>query len=78
MRHLPLTLSGVGPTWSISVCHVRPVMQAEQVKSYITTTGPITSELLAIIALRNQEQLVGRCVSIIQNNIALAEAFFAK
>lgn len=54
------------------------LLQAENVKSYITTTGPIMSELLAIIALRNQEYLVGRCAEIIRKNIAVAGAFFAR
>jgi hypothetical protein len=52
------------------------LLQAENIKSYITTTGPIISELLAVMALRNQQQLVGRCVSIIQDNLNAAADFF--
>jgi hypothetical protein len=54
------------------------LLQAECVKSYITTTGPIMSELLAIVALRNQQQLVQRCVRIIQDNMAAAAEFFQR
>ncbi|KAF6265518.1 pyridoxal phosphate-dependent transferase [Scenedesmus sp. NREL 46B-D3] len=52
------------------------LQQAECVKSYITTTGPIMSELLAVVALRNQQQLVGRCVGVIRDNLAAAAHFF--
>jgi hypothetical protein len=52
------------------------LLQAENIKSYITTTGPIMSELLAVVALRNQQHLVGRCVGIIQDNLAAAADFF--
>jgi hypothetical protein len=54
------------------------LLQAENVKSYVTTTGPIMSELLAVVALRNQQQLVARCVGIIRDNMAAADDFFAR
>lgn len=68
-------LQGLRAGWL--VCRDTALLaQAECVKSYITTTGPIVSELLAVVALRNEEQLVGRCAGIIQENLATAAAFF--
>lgn len=52
--------------------------QAERVKSYITTTGPIISEVLAVVALKNERQLVGRCVDIIRGNLEVAAGFFSR
>ena len=47
-------------------------------KSYITTTGNIMSETLAIIALRNQDVLVGGCRDICTTNMKLAADFFER
>jgi hypothetical protein len=57
------------------VLHLLVSLKAECVKSYITTTGNIMSETLAVIALRNQEQLVGACRDIITTNIKHADEF---
>ncbi|WIA22776.1 hypothetical protein OEZ86_009731 [Tetradesmus obliquus] len=68
-------LQGLRAGWL--VCRDKALLaQVECVKSYITTTGPIMSELLAVVALRNEQQLVGRCAGIIQDNLATAAAFF--
>lgn len=47
------------------------------VKDYTTICNSAPSEILAIIALQNKEQIVQRNIKIIQANIAHAERFFA-
>lgn len=61
------------------VCRQRVLLeQAERVKSYISTTGTATSELLAAIGLRNEAALVGRCRGVIDANTQAAAEFFSR
>eukprot|EP00775_Hariotina_reticulata_P004684 gene4684-4937_t len=70
-------LQGLRSGWL--VCRdVQLLEQAERIKSFITTTGAITSELLTIVALRHQDTLVGRCRGIIRENTAAAADFFSR
>ncbi len=47
-------------------------------KDYTTICNSAPSEILAIIALQNTEQIVARNLEIIRGNISLAEQFFKK
>jgi aspartate/methionine/tyrosine aminotransferase len=47
-------------------------------KDYTTICNPAPSELLALIALRAKEEILGRNLSIVLENLPLADAFFGK
>jgi len=49
-----------------------------RLRDYTTICSSAPSEVLAIIALRAQEQLVGRIRDIVAGNLALLDAFFAR
>lgn len=45
-------------------------------KDYTTVCASAPSEILALIALRNAERVVARCMSIVLGNLPLVDAFF--
>ncbi len=48
------------------------------IKDYTTICSSAPSEILGIIALQNQERILQRNLGIVQENLALAERFFAR
>lgn len=47
-------------------------------KDYTTVCASAPSEILALIALRNAERVVARCMSIVLENLPLVDAFFTE
>jgi aspartate/methionine/tyrosine aminotransferase len=51
--------------------------RCQQLKDYTTICGSAPSEILAIVALRARQAIVGRCLEVVRANLLRAEAFFA-
>jgi aspartate/methionine/tyrosine aminotransferase len=81
-----ISLSGLSKTFALPGLRIgwlatgdSDVLAKMQVyKDYTTICSSAPSEVLAIIALRAREQIRDRSLNIIQNNLRLAEAFFAE
>ncbi len=54
------------------------INKIENFKFYTTICNSASSEILSIIALRNRDQIVGRNLNLIRDNILTAKEFFTK
>lgn len=52
--------------------------QVSQLKDYTTICGSAPSELLAIIALRNQQQIISQQIKRVRNNVTLLDTFASR
>ena len=70
-------LAGLRVGWIAT--HDRGLLdQINRLKDYTTICGSAPSEILALIALRAREQVLGRSRDIIARNIPLLDAFFSR
>jgi aspartate/methionine/tyrosine aminotransferase len=68
-------LAGLRIGWVASADHdLRGRITA--LKDYTSVCSPAPSEILALIALRNHDRVVERCLQIVTGNLAHADAFF--
>jgi aspartate/methionine/tyrosine aminotransferase len=54
------------------------IKKIENFKYYTTICNSASSEILSIIALRNKDQIIGRNLNLIKDNILTARKFFSK
>jgi len=81
-----ITLSGLSKTFGLPglrigwlASHDRDLLnRCQSIKDYTTICHSAPSEVLAIMALRAREELAARSLAIVRDNLAHAEAFFAK
>ncbi len=70
-------LAGLRVGW-IATQDTALLQRAAAFKDYLTICNSAPAEILALIALRNQETLLARSHKIIRSNLALLDAFFAR
>lgn len=79
-----ISLSGVSKSFGLPGLRVgwlacrssELVRRCQQLKDYTTICGSAPSEILAVVALRAREAIVGRSLEIVRANLARAEEFF--